>query len=119
MSAKCNITCAVLETGLNQLLSFVTYPTFKYCKNVKLLSIVSGNIGIAKYLLDQPGVNINEVNDNGDTILLSVMKEGCETALDQNFVLQIEELVIVSIKMVKICHLTCVVIYLLNSSCYT
>ena len=52
-----------------------------------------GHIGIAKYLLDQPGVNINEVNDNGDSILLSMMKEGSDNTLDENFVQQIEELV--------------------------
>jgi hypothetical protein len=43
--------------------------------------------------LDQPGVNINEVNDNGDSILLSMMKEGSDNTLDENFVQQIEELV--------------------------
>jgi len=44
-------------------------------------------------LLDQPGVNINEVNDNGDSILLSMMKEGSGNTLDASFVEQILELV--------------------------
>ena len=52
-----------------------------------------GHIGIAKYLLDQTGVNINEVNDNGDSILLSMMKEGSGNTLDASFVDQILELV--------------------------
>ena len=40
-----------------------------------------------------PGVNINEVNDDGNSILLSMMKEGSNNAIDLDFVSQIEELV--------------------------
>ncbi len=48
---------------------------------------------MAKYLLDQPGININELNDKGDNILLSMLKEGCQSVIDKDFVLEIEELV--------------------------
>ncbi len=61
-------------------------------QRVKIFDL-TGHIGIAKYLLDQPGVNINEVNDNGDSILLSMMKEGSGNTLDASFVEQILELV--------------------------
>ena len=66
----------------------------KCCRNAKNAVIYfSGHTGIAKYLLDMPGVNINEVNDDGNSILLSMMKEGSNNAIDLDFVSQIEELV--------------------------
>ena len=38
-------------------------------------------------------MNINEVNDDGNSILLSMMKEGSNNPIDLDFVSQIEELV--------------------------